>query len=489
MQHEGQKTADKPARAPGKLMTGPGHAPGKPTARRLASLGLGIAVIAAFAALPTPDGLGFAGKMALSLLVAGLALWVLEPIPIAITALGLMVLMPAFGILDFGGVWAGFISTVIFFTIATFGLTAALLKTQVPIKMVSVLLRLTKGRPRLVVLAFMASAFLFSCFMSDLACTAMFAGIAMNSFLAIQKAQPGRSDLGKMIMIGVAYGSVIGGQAIPSGSSMNIMAMGMLAANTGIEISFLGWSMVCFPIAVLELLLAWLSLVVFFRPEAVSPCALEAIRKNAQEIRLNAFDWKVLCILFLVFSCWFASNWTGWDTTAIAVFALVLFFVPGLDILTWKEFNKAVAWNLIVLVGGVQSLAAGIREQGAASWLFNATIGKLAAGSGAMLAASAAFAPLLRMCIPVGPAFVALFLIPLTGMADSLGVSAAALAIIVGVNASTCFMLPIDNNTMLTHRGGFWKMADVVKAGIIPTIGLMVLHMSLLGPLVALAGY
>jgi sodium-dependent dicarboxylate transporter 2/3/5 len=270
---------------------------------------------------------------------------------------------------------------------------------------------------------------------------------------------------------------------------MNIMAMGMLTANTGIEISFLGWSMVCFPIAILELLLAWFSLILIFKPEPVSAHTMDVIRKTSKEVRLNAFDWKVICILLLVFILWFASNWTGWDTTAIAVIALVLFFVPGLDILTWKEFNKAVAWNLIVLVGGVQSLAAGIREQGAASWLFGSTIGKLAVGSSAVFIATAVFAPLLRMCIPVGPAFVALFLIPLTSMADSLGVSAAALAIIVGVNASTCFVLPVDNNTMLTHHNGYWKMMDVVKTGIIPTIGLMVLHATLLGPLVSLAGY
>jgi sodium-dependent dicarboxylate transporter 2/3/5 len=459
------------------------------TRRRLLYLALGIAVIGVFYILPTPEGLSFEGKMALSLLVSGLVLWVLEPIPLAVTALGLMIVMPMFGIMDFMGVWAGWSSTVIFFTIATFGLTAALLKTQVPIKIVSLLMNLAKGRPRLVVLAFMATTFLFSCFMSNLACTAMFAGIAMSSFLAIQKAEPGKSNLGKCLMIGVAYASVIGGQAIPSGSSLNIMAMGMLTANTGIEISFLGWAAMCAPIAIGELVLAWVSLTFWFKPETVSEEVLAKIQVTAKETRLNTFDWKVVIILALAIIAWFASNWTGWDTTAIAIIAVVLFFVPGIDVLNWKEFNKAVAWNLIVLVGGVQSLAGGIRDQGAAGWLFSSTIGKLAVGAGAMLAATAVFAPLLRLLIPVGPAFVALMLIPLTGMAEALGVSAAALAVIVGVNSGTCFLLPIDNNTMLTHRNGYWKMPDVIKAGILPTAGLMLMHATVLGPLASLMGY
>ena len=77
--------------------------------------------------MPAPDGLSFEGKMALSLMVAGIFLWVTEPVPVAVSGLVIMVSLPAFGILPFLnatdpatgattiGVWGGFISNVIFF--------------------------------------------------------------------------------------------------------------------------------------------------------------------------------------------------------------------------------------------------------------------------------------------------------------------------------------------------------------------------------------
>ena len=84
--------------------------------------------------------------MALSLMVAGIFLWVTEPVPVAVSGLVIMVSLPAFGILPLLnatdpatgattiGVWGGFISNVIFFILASFGITAALLKTKIPAK-------------------------------------------------------------------------------------------------------------------------------------------------------------------------------------------------------------------------------------------------------------------------------------------------------------------------------------------------------------------
>ena len=82
----------------------------------------------------------------------------------------------------------------------------------------------------------MVSAAVLSFFISDLPCTALFAGIAVSSILKIEGCEPGKSNLGRALMIGITYASVVGGQSIPSGSAMNIMAMNVLAANTGIEI-------------------------------------------------------------------------------------------------------------------------------------------------------------------------------------------------------------------------------------------------------------
>ena len=155
-----------------------------------------------------------------------------------------MCIRDRFGILpwqpgDGPTVWVEFISSVIFFILASFGLSAALLKTKVPMKIVYALLKLSKGRTEGVLLAFMASTACVSLFVSDIPCCALFAGIAMSTILTFEEAEPGTSKLGRALMIAIPYAAAIGGQAFPSGSSMNIMAIGLLESLTGVHISFL----------------------------------------------------------------------------------------------------------------------------------------------------------------------------------------------------------------------------------------------------------
>lgn len=474
----------------------------KPIGKRIAIIAVAIAIVVIGSLLPTPQGLSETGKMSIVLLLSGLFLWVTEPIPIFISGLAIMLLLPVCGISPFldtvdpetgsvsTGIWANFTSSVLFFIIASFGITAALLKTKIPTKMVFALLNLANGSSRAVVGAFMAVAGFLSLFISDLPCVALLTSIAVRSILDIQKAVPGHSNLGKALMIGITYAAVVGGQAIPSGSAMNVMTIGMLASQTGISISFLGWSAICLPISVVLLVVCWLSVTTIFKLEPIEKSTLEEVRRrNETAGKLDAFDWKVICILLFTFSLWIASNWTGWDITAIAIVCLILLFIPGLDILTVEEYISSVSWAIVLLIGSVQSIAAGVRDSGGANWLFSQMFGSLTVTATPLVTLAAGFLPLLKILIPIGPAFIAIALIPLAEMAPMLGISPVVFAIMVGVNASTTFIMGIDSCNLLSYRYRFWTLVDFFKAGIVPTIAMILLHATILVPLVSLAGY
>ncbi|MCQ4882339.1 hypothetical protein NE624_18850, partial [Alistipes onderdonkii] len=69
------------------------------------------------------------------------------------------------------------------------------------------------------------------------------------------------------------------------------------------------------------------------------------------------------------------------------------------------------------------------------------------------------------------------------------GVSPVVFTVIVAVNASTTFLMGVDSNNMLSFRYGYWKMTDFFKAGVLPTLAMVVLHATVLAPLVAAVGY
>ena len=480
---------------------------GKSLGKRIALVAVALVIVAIAHFLPCPEGLNYAGKMAIGLMVAGIVLWVTEPVPMAISGLVIMVSLPAFGILPYLnvtdaatgattiGVWGNFISNVIFFILASFGITSALLKTKVPAKIVFSLMHLTKGNAKATVLMFMLATAVVSAFVSNLPTIALFAGIAMSSIIELEQktgSEKHAKNLGKALMIGIAYASIMGGMITPAGSALNVMTLNMLRGATegAVNIAFLDWVLMCAPIAIILVFVSWISVVLVFKTDRISQETVDSIEKNGESIgKLDAFDWKALIIILGMIVAWIASNWTGWDATAIAVIGMALFFIPGIDVLTWKEYVASVSWNIVLLIGCVQSIAGGIKQQGAASWLFSSTVGKLGASAGALIAATAVVMPLLHLIIPVGPALIAISIFPLAGMAPAMGVSAAVFAIIIAYNANASFLLGVDSNNMMTFKYGQWTMKDFFIAGIIPTIAMILLHSFALAPLVALVGY
>lgn len=453
-----------------------------------------VLVVVVFAFLPSDGELSFSAKMSLGLLLAGVVLWVGEPVPFAISGLAIMIGIPVFGILpwqpgDGPTVWVEFISSVIFFILASFGLSAALLKTKVPMKIVYALLKLSKGRTEGVLLAFMASTACVSLFVSDIPCCALFAGIAMSTILTFEEAEPGTSKLGRALMIAIPYAAAIGGQAFPSGSSMNIMAIGLLESLTGVHISFLQWAAICAPIAVILLGAAWLSICLVHKPEAISQKTIDRVAEIAtSEERLDSLDRKVLFVIGITFALWISSNWTGWDATGIAVFGLVLLFLPGIDVLDIDEYVASVSWNMLILVGSMQALAGGMKEQGAASWLLGSTVGKIGLGAAPLVCASSVMIPLMRLFIPVGPALIAIALPPLCLLGAEAGISPVFFTIVCAISASTSLMNGLDSISMIAYRYDYWNLVDYLKSGLLPTAVLMACHALMLLPLIHAVG-
>ena len=186
---------------------------------------------------------------------------------------------------------------------------------------------------------------------------------------------------------------------------------------------------------------------------------------------------------------WIASNWTGWDATAIAVLGLVLLFVPGIDVLTMDEYVESVSWNILLLIGCVQSLASGMQQQGAAKWLLDATIGKLGIGAGALTLSSAFLVPVIRWFLPVGPALIAITLPPLCLLGMDVGVTPVFFAVICGISASTSLMNGLDSISMIAYRYEYWNLVDYAKSGVLPTIALMLCHAFLIMPIIHAVGF
>ena len=464
---------------------------GPSLAKRLTCLGIALIIILAGWLLPAPDGLSFEGKMALSLMVAGIFLWVTEPVPVAVSGLVIMVSLPAFGILPFLnatdpatgattiGVWGGFISNVIFFILASFGITAALLKTKIPAKIVFALLQLTRGNSRATIGAFMVAAAILSFLISDLPCTALFTGIAVSSILKVQGCACGSSNLGKALMIGITYASVVGGQAIPSGSAMNVMAMNVLTAHTGISISFLGWTSICLPIALVLIVFCWISVVLVFKPEPIADSCLQGIRDEAAGAKkIEAHEIKAIIVVVGLLVLWIPGNWIPvLNATVVALIGLTVMFLPGMELLTWKEFQNSVPWGIVIMCGTIMSMGGVIEATGGAAFLAGAIAGSdiMNLGFFAAFALMLALIYLLHTVCPIGVAILGVFLPIMIPLCAGFGVSPAVPTIALAVVVAGNYLMPVNPTVMLTYGEGYYTFTDMLKTGIVPAIALVLL--------------
>ncbi len=110
-------------------------------------------------------------------------------------------------------------------------------------------MRLTgKGTDKLILALMIAAAFL-STIMSNVPVSAMMMSISMG-ILRATNAQPGKSRLGRTLMIGIPVAAMCGGIVTPGRSSLNVLAIGLFNAATGETVTFFDWMMVGVPLCV-----------------------------------------------------------------------------------------------------------------------------------------------------------------------------------------------------------------------------------------------
>lgn len=452
---------------------------------------LAIAIIVITYFLPEPAGLSYGGKMSIGLLASAVVLWVCETFPVSISGFILMMLCFFFGLKSLNGIFQAFISPVIFFAIASFGITAIIMKTKLATRLTGRLLNWAKGDSKKIVLGFMSGCALLSTIMSDLAATFLFLGL-VYSLLKPLNAKPGQSNLGKCLMLGVPLGAMAGGIGTPAGSSLNIMAIGLLEKHYGMTITFLDWMAIGLPITICMVLVSWFFIVKVLKPENVPKESVDNLVTEISSLgKLTFIEKKVLIIVCSMLVCWILGTWVPiLNSTTVAMVGLIVMFMPGVKLLEGKDFFDVVPWNIILMIGSVQAFAAVALETGAASYLANTVLGFTGGlGAAGVLAVLATFLVLLHAVFPIGPAGVGLFLIPMADIGVQSGLfSPAVAAIIVALAFEATFLLPLNPNVLVTYGDGYYSMSDMVKPGIFATTVYILLMALWLPAIVSILG-
>lgn len=451
---------------------------------RGARIGLfaGPVVAVLIAVAPLPPGLERGGLMVAGLLALMAIWWGSEAVPIAVTSLLPLAILPLMNLMPLKAVAAPYADPVVLLLLGGFIVALAIEKWNLHRRIALNVLVVSGARLKLLVAGFMLTTALLSMWISNTATSLMMAPIA----LSVAFAAGGGMRLAGALLLGVAYAASIGGLATPVGTPTNLIAMGWLTENAGIQISFREWMTFGLPIVGLMLPAAWLVLTWGLKSDPAGARAAQA-EIRAQHRGLGTItrpEVRVAMVFAVIASAWIfreqlikLPGLAGLSDMGIAIIgAVIMFLVPhgdastsasgrGFALLDWDD-GKGIPWDVVLLFGGGLSIAAAVQESGLAGWL------------GTSLAGLAAFPPIVLVLIMVtllifltevmsNVAAMTTFLPVLGALAEATGIDVTTLVLPCAMAASCAFMLPIATGPNAVVFGTRQvSIARMAKAGL-----------------------
>ena len=437
-----------------------------------------------------PQVLSKAGCRLAAIFVAALVLWATEAIPIGITSLLMVVLPPLLKVVNsISEATVGYTTPVVFFVIGAYCLAFAVVQSGTGQRFALWLFTRAGTNSKAAVLSSMVGTATVSALVSDVPACAIFMALILPILTKID-AQPGSSNLGKAMMIGIPVAALIGGVATPAGSSINILGLNLLQKAAGIDVTFLQWMTLGVPMVVILIPFSWWVLVKIFPPEIDTIGDISDFQQELHSMgSLKTKEKKVIIILGILFVLWILSTWVKpLNVATVSIFGAISMFFPGINLLTWRDVEKNIGWESVLMIGSVTSLGLMATDTGLSTWLVRNTLGGITGWNIVLLVATiSAFAVILHLPLPIAPTINAVLIPAMVVLAKDAGINPAIFALPVAFTASCAFLLPLDAVPLVTYSKGYYRMFDMLVPGTIISVVwvvIMTTFMLTIGPII-----
>uniref|UniRef100_A0A3B3T424 Solute carrier family 13 member 1 n=1 Tax=Paramormyrops kingsleyae TaxID=1676925 RepID=A0A3B3T424_9TELE len=318
----------------------------------------------------------------------------------------------------------------------------------------------------------------------------------------------------KGLSLSIAYASTIGGITTLTGTSTNLIFAEQInqyypECNC---VNFGNWFIMCFPISIIVLLLSWVWLhwmFLGFDFRSLFSCRKEKSEREKATAKVIEEEYRALgplrpqemitlVIFMLMVLLWFTRNpgfMPGWaslfsnfegyatDATVAILLGLTLYIIPAHKpthpkfetLISWKEFQSCMPWEIGILVGGGFALAEGTKVSGLSAW-----VGSLLTPLGSL----PSWLIITITCILTtsvtevasNPATITIFLPILTALSEAIQVNPLYILIPTTLCTSFAFLLPVSNPpNAIVFTYGHITVMDMVKAGLgVNIIGVLV---------------
>ncbi|EMR03880.1 SLC13 family permease [Cesiribacter andamanensis] len=431
--------------------------------------------------------------------------WITEAIPIAVTSLLPLVLLPLTGALGLETTSASYGNPVIFLFLGGFLIALAMEEWNLHKRIALSIIALVGTNQPQMVLGFMLATGFLSMWISNTATAMMMLpiGVAiveqLTEFTGSGSLQP-KNRFGIALMLGIAYSASIGGLATLIGTPGNAIFAAIVQQLWGVEITFFRWLLLGMPLSFLLLLICWAFLVKLAYPlEKTDSGGSSEIRSQLQALGpIQQEERWIIGLFLLTAGAWISRSFLlnpllpALDDSMIAMAAAVLLFmIPSRrsgwrqGLLTW-EISRKVPWGILLLFGGGLAIAAAFKTSGLAAYIGeNLQLLQTLPLLLVLLAIIAVINFLTELTSNVATATMMLPI--LASLSQAIGIHPFGPMVAACLASSCAFMLPVATPPNAVVFGtGYIRMRDMVKTGLwlnLISILLITLYLYLLLPL------
>jgi len=448
----------------------------------LAKEGVPFLVLAIFSLLAVwaglheaPVGLTDQGWSALLIFLFCLALWVSGLIPLAVTSLLGLALLPLTGVVPAAEAYSMFGSPAVFFILGAFMLAAGARATGLSEHVALVLIDRLGSGPRQLLLAMLFLPATMAFVMPEHAVAAIFLPIAWDIVRNLDLKIGDR--YAQSLFFAVAWGAIIGGVMTLLGGARGPLALGMVQQISGHSFTFMDWTLAAAPLVILMLTVAMFLLLVITPFDEVNIAqARQCIEKRQLELgNLGLRGWLMGGLLVSTVIAWMVG---GHSTSLAAIALLSVAAMFALRLVSWEEIEHQVSWSVVLMYGGAIAVGSALSVSGAGAWLATQIFPQGLTGLSLIIVLvvatllltegvsnAAAVAILLPIAIPVGLAA---------------GIDPLTVALAVGIIAGFAFMLPMGTppNAMI-YGTGFVQRLAMMRFGAVLSVSALVLFVVL----------
>lgn len=286
------------------------------------------------------------------------------------------------------------------------------------------------------------------------------------------------SKLAALLVITATQAVSIWNVGIKTAAAQNMVALGFINSEFGVDISWLEWFIFAAPFSVLMSIALYFIMIKLIKPETDNVTGgKEVIRKQLAELGpMKRREITLIIVSLTLLFLWATEKIVHpFDSTTVTIVAIAILLLPYIGVFTWKEASDRIDWGTLIVFAVGISLGTILLNTDGASWLSDKVFGSLGLDSMPILATIAlvtvfnilihlGFASATSLASALIPVFIALA-VTLPDV-DHIGfVLVQQFVICFG------FLLPVSApQNMLAYGTGAFTTKDFLKSGIPLTI-------------------